>query len=198
MKKIILTLLISSCTFGLYAQETTDTTLDKTKVKTDDSKTKIKDDKAKFKDEDGKIKVKDNNEMSGDNESKMKVKGDKMKLKDDAGKVKVKSEGNMNSDNSNSATMNANANMSNTTNTTTKVNVVWADVFPPVAANLPVVGSGVSADVVTTLKNKYGTTLYDIKQIKSTSGQLIYVVRTFDTAGMKTEYVDAAGTAVSQ
>lgn len=199
MKKIILLLLISSCTFGLYAQETPDTTLDKTKVKTDESKTKIKDDKAKMKDEDGKIKIKDNDEMTGDNETKTKVKGDKMKMKDDAGKVKVKGEGNMNTDNSNSGTMNTNTSISGATNTTTnKVTVVWADVFPPVPANLPVVGSGVSAEVVTALKSKYGTTLYDIKQIKSTSGQLIYVVRTFDTAGMKTEYVDAAGTAVSQ
>lgn len=197
MKKIILILLISSCTFSLYAQETADTTGDKTKIKTDESKTKIKDDKAKTKDEDGKMKIKDNNDISGDTESKTKIKGDKMKMKDDAGKVKVKGEGNM-SDNSNSGTMTTNANMSSTTNTTTKVNVVWADVFPPVAASLPVVGSGVTPEVVTALKNKYGTTLYDIKQLKSTSGQLIYVVRVFDNAGMKSEYVGADGTVVSQ
>lgn len=151
-----------------------------------------------MKDEDGKIKIKDNDDMSGNNETKTKVKGDKMKMKDDAGKVKVKGEGNMNSDNSNPGTMNTNTTMSGTTTTTTKVNVVWADVFPPVPANLPVVGSGVSAEVVTALKNKYGTTLYDIKQIKSTSGQLIYVVRVFDNAGMKSEYVGADGTVVSQ
>lgn len=169
MKKIILVLLISSCTFTLYAQ--TDTTTDgKTKIKTEDSKTKIKDDKGKIKDEDGKMKIKDNNDMNADTDSKTKIKDDKLKIKDADGKVKVKGEGNMNSNTTTSGTMTN----SGTMNTSTNINIVTIGGWTTNPANLPVVGSGVSADVVTTLKNKYGATIYDIKQIRSTSGQYIY------------------------
>ncbi len=198
MKKIFLILLISSCTFGLYAQEMTDTTMNgKIKIKTDDSKTKIKDGKGKIKDENGKIKIKENSEMKSDNDEKTKIKDDKVKIKDADGKVKIKGEGNMNTG-TNSGTMNNNG-MGTGTTTSTTVNVTTTfEAFPPKPANLPVVGNGVTADVVTTLKNKYGTTLYDIKQIKSTSGQLIYVVRVMENGGMRSEYVGADGSIVSQ
>ena len=192
MKKIIVLLLICSCTFTLYAQETTDSTMSgKTKIKTDDSKTKIKDDKGKIKDENGKMKIKDNPEMNSDND-KTKIKDDKVKIKDAEGKVKIKGEGNMNT---NSGTM---SNGMGTMNTSTNVNVVTIGGWTTNPPTLPVVGTGVSADVVTTLKNKYGTNLYDIKQIKSTSGQLIYVVRVMDNGGMRSEYVGADGTVVPQ
>jgi hypothetical protein len=196
MKKIILILLICSCTVALYAQETTDSTqAGKTKIKSDDSKTKIKDDKAKTKDADGKMKIKDSDDMNSDND-KMKVKDDKMKIKDAEGKVKVKGEGNMNT--SNTGTMNTSAMGSGTTNTSTNVNVVTIGGWTTNPANLPVVGNNVPAEVVTTLKNKYGTTIYDIKQIRSTSGQNIYVVRVMGDAGMNTLYVGADGNTVAQ
>ena len=194
MKKIILLLLISSFTFSLYAQETTDTTVSgKTKIKTDDSKTKIKDDKAKTKDADGKMKIKDNDDMNSDND-KMKVKDDKVKIKDAEGKVKIKGEGNMNTTTP--------GNMSNsamgTTNTSTNVNIVSIGGWTTNPANLPVVGNNVPAEVVATLKNKYGATIYDIKQIRSTSGQNIYVVRLMENGGTSTVYVGADGNTVAQ
>jgi hypothetical protein len=199
MKKIILLLLICSCTFGLYAQDTRDTTVSgKTKMKTDDSKTKIKDDKAKSKDADGKIKIKDNNDMNADADSKTKMKDDKVKIKDAEGKVKVKGENNMNSNTTNSATM-SNPGMANgSMNTSTNVNVVSIGGWTTNPANLPVVGNNVPADVVTNIKNKYGTTIYDIKQIRSTSGQNIYVVRVMENGGMRTDYVGNDGNVVSQ
>ena len=185
-------LLVCSCTFTLYAQETTDSTMaGKTKIKSDDSKTKIKDDKGKIKDADGKMKVKDNADMNSDNE-KTKMKDDKVKIKDAEGKVKIKGEGNMNT---NSGTMN---NGMSTMNTSTSVNVVTIGGWTTNPPTLPVVGTGVSTDVVATLKNKYGANLYDIKQIKSTSGQLIYLVRVMDNGGMRSEYVGADGSVVSQ
>ena len=194
MKKIILLLLICSCTFSLYAQETPDTAVSgKTKIKTDDSKTKIKDDKAKTKDADGKMKIKDNDDMNSDND-KTKIKDDKVKIKDAEGKVKIKGEGNMNT--SNSGTMN-NSGMG-TMNTSTNVNVVTIGGWTTNPANLPVVGNNVPAEVVTTLKNKYGTTIYDIKQIRSTSGQIIYVVRLMENGGMNTVYVGADGNTTAQ
>lgn len=197
MKKIILLLLICSCTFSLYAQETTDTTVSgKTKMKTDGSKTKIKDDKAKSKDADGKIKIKENDEMNSDTDSKTKMKNDKVKMKDAEGKVKVKGENNMNSNNS--ATMNNQGMANGTMNTSTNVNVVSIGGWTTNPANLPVVGNNVPADVVTNIKNKYGTTVYDIKQIKSTSGQNIYVVRIMENGGMRTDYVGNDGNVVSQ
>lgn len=194
MKKIILLLLVCSCTFSLYAQETADTTAaGKTKIKTDDSKTKIKDDKAKTKDADGKMKIKDSDDMNSDND-KTKIKDDKVKIKDAEGKVKIKGEGNMNT--------NSPGNMSSpgmgTTTTTTNVNVVTIGGWTTNPANLPVVGNNVPAEVVTTLKNKYGATIYDIKQIRSTSGQNIYVVRLMENGGMNSVYVGADGTTVSQ
>jgi hypothetical protein len=195
MKKIILLLLICSFTFSLYAQETPDSTqAGKTKIKTDDSKTKIKDDKAKIKDADGKMKIKDNDDMNSD-DNKTKVKDDKMKIKDADGKVKVKGEGNMNTNATTSGNMN---NTMGTTNTSTNVNIVSIGGWTTNPANLPVVGNNVPAEVVTTLKNKYGTTIYDIKQIRATSGQTIYVVRVMENGGMRSEYVGADGNAVSQ
>lgn len=193
MKKILFSLLICSCTFTLYAQEMTDSTGGKTKIKTADEKTKIKDDKAKTKDADGKMKIKDNNDMNSDND-KTKIKDNKVKIKDAEGKVKIKGEGNMNtttdgtSNNSGMGTM----------NTSTNTNVIVINGWRTDPANLPVVGNNVPTDVVTTLKNKYGATIYDIKQIRSTSGQIIYVVRVMENGGTNTVYVGADGNTVSQ
>lgn len=228
MKKLFFLTLLCICSFSLYAQVTDTTRVDttmlinedsKTKIKDDkvkmkddegklkvkestdmdmetDTKTKIKDDKAKMKDEDGKLKIKDANDISNDADSKTKIKENKRKLKDADGKVKVKGEGAMSSD-MNSSTLNSNTTPS-TTNTTT-VNIrTTTEVFPDKPATLPKVGGNVPAEVVTSLKNKYAASLYDIKQIKSTSGQLIYVVRLFDNGTMRTEYVGADGTVVVQ
>jgi Sec-independent protein translocase protein TatA len=199
MKKIILLLLIGSSTLSLYAQDMTDTTqAGKTKMKSDDSKTKIKDDKAKFKDADGKIKIKDSDDMNSDMDSKTKIKDDKVKIKDADGKVKIKGEGNMNTSTGNSAPM-TNAGMANgTMNTSTNVNVVSIGGWTTNPANLPVVGNNVPADVVTNIKNKYGTTIYDIKQIRSTSGQNIFVVRIMENGAMRSDYVGNDGNMISQ
>ncbi len=194
MKKIFLILLISSCTFSLYAQESPDTTMNgKTKIKTDNSKTKIKDDKTKSKDENARMKVKDNDNINSDNESKIKVKDGKMKVKDADGKLKVKGNEDMNS-----GTMNNSGMVSGTTTTSTNVNVVTIGGWTTNPANLPVVGNNVPADVVANVKNKYGATIYDIKQIKSTSGQTIYVVRIMENGGMRADYVGADGNTVPQ
>ena len=196
MKKTILLLLICSCTFSLYAQETTDTTVNgKIKVKTDVSKTKIKDDKAKSKDGDGKMKIKENQDMNSDTESKTKLKDDKVKIKDAEGKVKIKGENNINSNNS--ATMNQGM-VNGSMNTSTNVNIVNIGGWTTNPANLPVVGNNVPAEVVTNIKNKYGATIYDIKQIRSASGQNIYVVRIMENGGMKTDYVGNDGNVVTQ
>ena len=194
MKKLILLLLVCSCTFSLYAQEMSDSTQNgKMKIKTDDSKTKIKDNKAKTKDQDGKMKIKDNrdnSDMSTDGEVKTKIKDNKVKVKDADGKVKIKSENNLNTSTSSSGM--------GTMNTSTNTNVVVIGGWRTDPANLPVVGNNVPTDVVNTLRNKYGSTVYDIKQIRSTSGQNIYVVRVMGNGGMRTEYVGADGNVVSQ
>lgn len=184
MKKIILAALLFSSTSTIYAQED-----GKTKVKEDDAKTKVKHDKGKIKDENGKMKIKDG-DMSDDGKTKMK--DDKIKMKEAGEKVKIKGEGNLNTEAGTSVVSGNNA-------STTHVNVVttW-EAFPPKPATLPVVGNGVSTEVVTTLKNKYGTGLYDIKQIRSTSGQMIYVVRVMENGGMRNEYVGADGNIVAQ
>ena len=199
MKKIILLLLICSCTFTLYAQVTVDTTASgKTKVKTDDSKTKISEDKAKMKDDDGKMKIKTNDNAGSDDDSKTKIKDDKKKYKDAEGKVKVKGDSDINTSTSTPATTSNPATMSGTTTTTTNINIVTIGGWTTNPANLPVVGNGVTPEVVATLKNKYGATIYDIKQIRSTSGQNIYVIRVMENGGMRTEYVGADGNVVSQ
>lgn len=214
MKKTLLILLISSCAFSLYAQDTDST---------QEGKVKVKNDKVKIKDADGKVKVKGDDMNSGsmdngdntkrkekrkakmannddmgtttdnaDGNSKMKIKNDKTKIKDADGKVKIKT-GDMNSGSMNSGmgTMNS---MTTTTNTTTVTMGGWTTN----PANLPVVGNNVSADVVSAIKNKYGATVYDIKQIRSTSGQNIYVVRVMENGSMRTDYVGADANTVSQ
>ena len=115
-------------------------------------------------------------------------------MKDDDGKVKIKSDGNMNT--TTSGTM-KNSGMG-TTNTSTNTNVVIINGWRTDPANLPVVGNNIAPEVVTTLKNKYGATIYDIKKILSTSGQDIYVVRIMENGGTRTEYVGADGNIVSQ
>ena len=200
MKKILLLLLVTSLALGSYAQEATDSSMTKTKIKSDDSKTKIKDDKAKTKDDDGnKMKVKDKDDMNGDMESKTKIKDRKAKIKDGDEKVKIKGEGNMNTDmNTNTSTSGTMNNSGMTTNVSTNTDVVVIGGWRTDPANLPVVGNNVSPDVVSTLKTRYGSTIYDIKKIRSTGGQDIYVMRVMENGGMKTMYVGADGNVVSQ
>src|SRR4051812_36131438 len=43
-------------------------------------------------------------------------------------------------------------------------------------ASLPVIGTNVSESVAATIKSKYTQTIYDIRKIRGTSGQDVYVV----------------------
>jgi len=187
MKKLIVLILVCCSTFSLYAQDDAG----KTKIKDGDSKTKIKDDKSKTKDDNGKMKTKDNDNTSND-DSKMKLKDNKAKIKDENGKTKVKGE---NNNTTNAGTMN---NGMGTMNSSTNVNIVTIGGWTTNPATLPIVGTGVSQEVVNTLKNKYGSSIYDIKQITGTSGQSIYIVRVMENGGMRSEYVDASGNVVVQ
>jgi len=228
MKKLFFLTALSICYCSLYAQVTDSTLIDKTKLITEDSKTKIKDDKVKIKDEDGKLKIKDDTDLNADTDSKIKIKDDKAKIKDDEGKIKIKENDDMSDVGESKTKIkenkrklkdadgkvkiksemssDMNANTSNNSNTTTGINTntttvnirTTTEVFPDKPATLPKVGGNVSAEVVTTLKNKYGASLYDIKQLKSSSGQIIYVVRLFDNGGMRSEYVGADGTVTVQ
>lgn len=65
-------------------------------------------------------------------------------------------------------------------------------------ASLPVVGTGVSAEVVTTLRTKYGDNIYDIKKIKTTSGQEAYAVRVMENGQYNIYYVGADGNVVAK
>lgn len=65
-------------------------------------------------------------------------------------------------------------------------------------ASLPVVGTGVSADVVTTLKTKYGDTIYDIRKIRTTSGQDAYAVRVMENGQYNIYYVGADGNVIAK
>lgn len=65
-------------------------------------------------------------------------------------------------------------------------------------ASLPVVGTGVSADVVANIKSKYGENIYDIKKIRSTSGQDAYAVRVMENGQYNTYYVGADGNVVAK
>lgn len=188
MKKIFLSLFIIISSYTLFAQETMDSTSGKAKMKTKTNsdgtiKTKIKSD-GDMDTPDSKVKAKIKSDGDMDNaEGKMK-----MKTKTD------NSMKNGTMDNSNMS----NGTMSTTTTTTTNTNMVSMGGWTTNPANLPVIGNNVPADVVTTLKNKYGATVYDIKQIKSSAGQDIYVVRVMDNGTIRTDYVGADGNTVPQ
>ncbi|MDQ6755758.1 MAG: hypothetical protein M3004_02375 [Bacteroidota bacterium] len=195
MKKIFFSLFILISSYTLFAQDADDTT-GKMKVKTktnSDGTTKTK------------IKSSDGTDM-GDMKTKTKMKDDgteKIKMKSDDGsmddngkkKMKMKSKSD-NSDDMKSGTM-SNSGMGTGTMTTTTT-IVSIGGWTTNPANLPVIGTNVSADVVANIKNKYGATVYDIKQIKSSSGQDIYLVRIMDNGGLRSDYVGADGNTVSQ
>ena len=170
--------MICSCTVTLFAQDN------------GDSKTKIKENKTKTKDDNGKLKVKTNTDINTDNDAKIKIKDDKLKIKTEDGKLKMKTDGDMNSGTMSSGMGNM--------NTSTDVNVVIINGWRTDPAKLPLVGNGVTDDVVTNLKNKYGSSIYDIKKIRSTSGENIYVVRLMENGNMRTDYVAADGSNVSR
>lgn len=104
-------------------------------------------------------------------------------------KMKMKSKGNPN-DMQNGTISSS----TTTTNTTIVVMTGWRT--DP--ASLPVIGTDVSADVVTNIKNKYGATVYDIRQMKSSSGQDIYAVRVMDNGQIRTDYVGADGNVIAK
>jgi hypothetical protein len=180
MKKILFLLFIVLSSYTLFAQ--TDTTAAGTKMKT---KTES----------DGTIKTKTKSNGDMDNpDTKIKTKTKSDGDMDDAGKTKTKRKNKSgDADNMNNGTMSM-----TTTTITTNTNMVTMGGWTTNPANLPVVGTNVSADVVTTLKNKYGATIYDIKQIKSSAGLDIYVVRVMDNGTIRTDYVGADGNTVPQ
>jgi hypothetical protein len=62
-----------------------------------------------------------------------------------------------------------------------------------VNAALPKIETYVSQDVINKLKNKYGSTLYDITTIIGTSIQIEYAIRLSDDGVYRTDYVDENG-----
>ena len=110
-------------------------------------------------------------------------------------KIKVKTKANAN-DMSNRANMQAGTNNMGSTIFTndTRITIQGWRTDP---ASLPVIGTGVTADVVATMKNKYGTNIYDIKKIRVTSGDA-YAVRVMENGQYNTYYVGADGNVVSK
>lgn len=147
----------------------------------------------------GKTKMKTKTNSDGTIKTKMKSDGD---MDNADGKMKMKMKNKTDNPGMQNGTMDNsgmnNGTMSTTTTTTTSTNMVTMGGWTTNPANLPVIGSNVSTDVVTVIKNKYGATVYDIKQIKSSSGQDIYVVRVMDNGTIRTDYVGADGNTVPQ
>ena len=102
-------------------------------------------------------------------------------------KMKMKSKANPND------MQNGTMSSSTTTTNTTRVTIDGWSTDP---ASLPVIETNVSADVVTNIKNKYGATVYDIGQMKSPSGQDIYVVRVMGSGQVRTDFVGADGNVI--
>lgn len=65
-------------------------------------------------------------------------------------------------------------------------------------AALPVIGNDVPADIVTIAKNKYGDNIYDIKKIKSITGQTNYAVRIMENGQYQTYNLDADGNVIAK
>ena len=111
-------------------------------------------------------------------------------------KVKIKSKGNPVEMKAATTT-----NMRNTTTITTanpnSATIVLMTGWRTDPAILPVVGNGVSADVVTVVKTKYGDNVYDIKKIKITSGDA-YAVRVMENGQYYTYYVGADGNVIAK
>ena len=171
MKKIFIMLIVIISSYTLFAQtEMTDSSGTKTKVKTKTN-------------DDGVTKTKTKTTDADMDDSKTKT-----KTKTKPGDADNMQNGTMNTSGMNNGTMNSST-------STTMVTIGGWTTNPP---SLPVIGNNVPADAVTAIKNKYGATVYDIKQIKSTSGQDIYIVRIMDNGQIKTEYVGADGNTVPQ
>ena len=65
-------------------------------------------------------------------------------------------------------------------------------------ASLPVIENYVPDAVVSKVKQKYGSSVYDITSVKGTNGQ-IYVVRsTGDNGAFKTDIINEDGSATSR
>ena len=108
-------------------------------------------------------------------------------------KIKVKTKANDMSTRTDMQTGALNNNMGSSTFTSnTRITIQGWTTDP---ASLPVVGTGVSADVVTNIKNKYGTNIYDIKKIRVTSGDA-YAVRVMENGQYNTYYVGGDGNVV--
>ena len=126
----------------------------------------------------GKMKIKSKpNDQNGTTDMKVKVKGNPANV------------------NGNMMNNGMSTGMSSSTTTTTTVSIGGWTTNPP---SLPVVGTDVSTTVVANLKTKFGATLYDIKKIRSSSGQDIYAIRLMNSGQLSLQYVDDNGNTVSQ
>lgn len=65
-----------------------------------------------------------------------------------------------------------------------------------VYAALPVLENSIPDAVVSTIKAKFGDSVYDITSIKSSADQTAYVVRVGNNGIYKTEIINADGSAV--
>ena len=64
-------------------------------------------------------------------------------------------------------------------------------------ASLPITENYVPDAVVSKVKQKYGSSVYDITGVKGTNGQ-IYVVRSSDNGTFKTDIINEDGSATSR
>ena len=114
-------------------------------------------------------------------------------------KVKIKTRGNPNDMTTTTSTnTGVKSNTMVTTANPTSATIVLMTGWRTDPASLPVVGTGVSAEVVTTLKTKYGDNIYDIKKIRTTSGQDAYAVRVMENGQYTIYYVGADGNVVAK
>jgi hypothetical protein len=113
-------------------------------------------------------------------------------------KVKIKTKGKPNDMTTTTTSTGMNTNTMVTTANPTSATIVLMTGWRTDPASLPVVGTGVSAEVVTTLKTKYGDNIYDIKKIRTTSGQDAYAVRVMENGQYTIYYVGADGNVVTK
>ena len=173
MKKILFLLLLCSYVYAAHAQETSDS------MQTKRTKIKVK----------SKPNSSDINNNTMDNGT-MDNSSEKTKTK-----IKSKDNDDMQKGTMNATDMNSNMNSSSTLTNTTKITIQGWRTDPP---SLPVIGTDVASDVVTNIKSKYGSNIYDIKKVKITSSQDAYAVRVMENGAYNTYYVDASGNVVTR
>jgi hypothetical protein len=89
--------------------------------------------------------------------------------------------------------------LANTTSSSSKnLNIISKSLNVPgsVYAALPVLENSIPDAVVSTIKAKFGDSVYGITSVKSSADQTAYVVRVGDNGIYKTEIINADGSAV--